>query len=92
MRDLVGNPLANGQMVEWRSHGLIGHIIDIDEALVATAEERRPRIVIAIAIPLELPHGASPANFCITDIVRVVDPKATAIVDGMLARREGKPQ
>lgn len=88
MRDLCGNILAEGQMVLWRSHGLVGHIIQVDEPVI---ENRPPRIVLAIAVPLVPPHGASPANLCVDDLVRLVDPKTTAVVEGLMAR-EGKPQ
>ena len=89
MKDLVGNDLSEGQMVLWRSHGVVGHIIQVDEPVL---ESRPPRIVLAIAIPLMLPHGASPRNMKVEDIVCLVDPNTTAVVAGMLAGREGKPQ
>jgi hypothetical protein len=98
MRDMLGNDLAAGQLVLWRSTGFVATVIHIDEPTLTVpgADDRDAQIILAVPIPLKVPHGTSAAHLTVADIVRLVNPQQQAAIEGLLARAkaaaEGKPQ
>jgi hypothetical protein len=81
MTDVLGNKIARGNILYWKSKDIAVSVLDVVEPALE-GNTQMPMLVIMIQVPIAGAERGKPIQ--LADFMRLVDPRSEGIIEGAL--------
>lgn len=93
MRDSIGNKIAVNQFLYWKPAGLIVRVTKVTDgglSMVGASGHPHgvtpPMLTVEIEFPVEMPQGKERNEPALDTFVRIVDPRAEALMEKVMTQ------
>lgn len=89
MKDCIGNRIAKGSLLYWKSKQMAVAVADTNDGGLALGDSKQitpPTITLQITVPINLDRGVTAEQATLQDFLCLINPAATAEVERMLTQ------